>query len=193
MGTNKGYPKFIWIIVAVILVTVVGYALLSRQPIDEVKFPGGGVKFGSKQGQESVTFSISYDKSKSVIEGRADVFLANVPAITLSVDRQRAFQTKSVTVPNPGTYAYRIEQREVRLLVSGSDLKTEFPVNVDIRGEGKINVKPGVSYKITPVYIIQDRNWIAILEEILSEEEKIKLEEDSLKELDELERELSNN
>lgn len=187
MSASKGYPKFIWIIVAVILIVIVGYALLSRQPIEELKFPGGGVKFGSVQNEESVTFSISYDKDEFLIEGHAEVYLANAPTISLSVDSQRPFDTKSVTVPNPGTYAYRIEQREVQLLISGSDMRTRVPVNVNMSGEGKINVQAGKSYKVTPVLVLRGGGkggeWTTSLEEILSEEERRDLEEEALKEL----------
>jgi len=185
MSDNKGYPKFIWVVVAVILVTLIGYALLSRQPIREVEFPGGGVKFGPAPKEGNVTFSISYDRDANVIEGNAAVYLAG-SRVNLAVDRQKPFQTKIVSVPKSGTYAYRLEHNEIKSMISGSDLKTRVPVGYQYRGEGKIDVQPGKAYKIEPSLSLREGGgeWSTRLVEIRSEEERRKLEQEAIKQLE---------
>ena len=185
MSDNKKYPKFIWIIVAIILVTVVGYALLSRQPIKEVKFPGGGVKFGPAPKEESLTFSISYDRDANVIEGNATVFIAGF-RVNLAVSRQKPFQTKTVTLPKSGVYAYRLEHSEVKSMISGVDLRTRVAVPYQYRGEGKIDVQPGKAYLIEPALLLREGGgkWSTRLVEIRSEEERRKIEQEAIKQLE---------
>ena len=91
-------------------------AVTSTAEPDTISRGRGVVRLGDEPRDESITFPVSYDRGESVIEGRAIVYVAGAPATNLSVDSSRPFHTANVTVSKPGTYAYRIELREVQLL-----------------------------------------------------------------------------
>jgi len=184
MSDSSKYPKFIWVVVALILVAVVGFALLSSQPVQEVIFPvGGGVKFGPKAKEETVRFYVSYERDGNlVIEGQAVLHLSGAPQpMTLFVDRAKPFHTASITVPKPGTYAYRLEQVETH---RSQKNREDVSVLVAIRGDGEIDVQPGIAFKIHRV--LSGGEWSAELQGVRSEEERRKIRERSREELDKI-------
>jgi len=183
MSDPSKYPKFIWVVVALILVAIVGYALLSDQPVQEIEFPGGGVKFGPRAKEETVRFYVSYERSGTlVIEGQAVLYLSGAHPMTLSVDRGKPFQTASITVPRPGTYAYQLEQMEIhRYQKDGEDVL----VRVAMRGDGKVDVQPGIAFQITRVLNGRE-GWSTRLERVHSEEERRQIRDRSLEELEKI-------
>jgi len=187
MSDSSKYPKFIWVVVAIILVVVVGYALISKQSVQEVQFPGGNVKFGPGTKDETVRFYVSYERETPnlVLEGQAVLYLAGAQPMTLSVGRDKPFHTAHVTVPRPGTYAYRLEQVELhRYQQDGRDVSVQVPM----RGEGKIDVQPGIAFNIKRVMQAASGGgtWFAELQEVRSEEEKRRIRERNAEELDKL-------
>jgi hypothetical protein len=187
MSDPSKYPKFIWVVVALVLVAVVGYALISKQPVQEIQFPGGGVKFGPGTKDETVRFYVSYEREGNlVLEGQAVLYLAgSAQPLTLSVGRGKPFHTANVTVPRPGSYAYRLEQIELhRYQQDGRDVA----MRVAMQGEGKIDVNPGTAFSITRILqaASDGGTWFTALRGIHSEEEKRKIEDRAAKALDKL-------
>ena len=188
MSDSPKYPKFLWAMGAVILVVIVGHVLFSGQPVEEIEFPGGRAKFGPKPKDEAVSFFISYARDEHVIEGDAVIYLAGAGVVNLHVDHKSPFHTVTTTVPKPGEYAYRIEQRQVSSLISGADLRTRVPVTFQMRAEGRIDVQPGTAFLLAPVLELKGggrpAEWTTRLEVIRSEEERKRLEEEAIRALE---------
>lgn len=189
MSDNQNIPLFVWIVGAVVLVIIVGYALFSKQQVQEIEFPGGRAKFGPKMNDEAFSFFISYTRDEHVIKGDAVVYLAGAGEVNLHVDQNSPFHTLTKTVPKPGTYTYRIEQTQVSSVFSGTDSRTLVPVTFQMSGEGRIEVHPGASFILTPVLELQSSGrpavWTTRLEEIKSEEDRRRMEEESIRLLEE--------
>lgn len=181
MSDQSKIPRFMWIVVAVVLVATLGYALRSNRPIDEITFPGGGaVKFGADAKDETVKFFVSYEADIPLVtEGEAVLYLSGTDPITFAVDQTKRFHTVSVTMSKAGTYSYRLEQREThRLQQNGSDVL----VPVTIRGDGRIDVQPGAAFKILRVLAPRE-GWSSELQGVLSEEERRQIRERSMQDL----------
>jgi hypothetical protein len=142
-------PNFVWWIIAIVVIALVVYVMLSKQTVDNIEIPGGvKLKFGPAARDESVTVTLGYDREPIALEGTATVYIDG-KSINLAVDQGRSHVTASIKLPRAGTYGYRIEQREVWLVVPQSDPDAREPREFQSAGTGQIDVKPGSVFKIT--------------------------------------------
>jgi len=142
-----GIPKFVWIAGVVLLTAVVGYAIVFQQGVDEVKMPGVfEAKFRPPQPDAAVLVPVSYDADRIAIEGTAMVQIGGAEPIRLAIGAGQAFHTARVSLPRPGTYAYRIELRETHAVNDDRGRRVAAPFNMT--GEGNIDVRAGSGFTI---------------------------------------------
>src|SRR5215470_16919506 len=102
--------------VAVVLFCALAlWAILRKQPLDEISL--GKVlkaKFKEPAPDEGVTFTVSWECEKYVLEARATLNVSGTNPVSLAVTRNNPFQTVSIRVPKAGQYAYSLEQQEDR-------------------------------------------------------------------------------
>jgi len=142
-------PNFVWWIIAIVVIALVVYVMLSKQTVDNIEIPGGvKLKFGPAARDERVTVTFAYDREPIALEGTATVYIDG-QSISLAVDRGHSHVTANMKLPRAGTYGYRIEQREVWFVAPSSDPGAREPREFQRAGTGQIEAKPGSVFKIT--------------------------------------------
>ena len=148
MADSGKTPKFIWVVVGLILLAVVAYAILSGQPIENIKMPGGEVKFGAKPKDQRFSFIVSQDIGTGTVQSETVIYIDGNKAASLYADANRRGVTAKITVPRPGQYSYRLEQTGIHLVVYEPDFSQKHPAKFTYTGEGRININPGDGFKI---------------------------------------------
>jgi hypothetical protein len=141
-------------IVGIILFCLLAlWAILRKQPLDEISL-GNTIKakFKDPPAEESVTFTVSWECEKYVLEGKATVTIPGSAPMTLSVARGRPFQTTSMRVPKAGQYAYSIEQYELREVYDAAGHIGQVPAA--LTGKGLIDIEPGSGFEVRSTWLL---------------------------------------
>ena len=200
MSDGKQYPTFVWAVVSIILLVLVGYALSQGLIPKKIPLPWGSVDFERPPEPNIVTFRVSYDLPKRLpenqpgpaLQAQAVVYIGGT-VTTLLVDRDKPFATAVVkmkkSTSNEATsseeYSYRIEITEIWPATD------HIPYNYQTgeSDEGKMNIKDGDGFKvrITTMMYVNTKTYKqkAVIEKVLSEKEE---QENAKKFLDSIEK-----
>ena len=141
-------------IVGIILFVLLAlWAIVRKQSLDEISL-GSTIKakFKDAPADQSVTFTVSWESEKYVLEGKATITIPGSAPMTLSVARGRPFQTVSMRVPKAGQYAYSIEQYELREMNDATGQTVRVPAA--LTGKGLIDIEPGSGFEVRPTTLL---------------------------------------
>jgi len=147
MSEENKYRKFICFVVGVIFLAVVAYALFSGQLIENLKVPGGEVKFGVKPEDQRINVIGSYDIGQGTVQGETTIYIDGHRVASLYADSNRPAATATVTVPKPNQYSYRLEETEISY-VYDSDSSQRRLQKFTRTAEGKIEIRAGDGFKV---------------------------------------------